>query len=214
MYGGETAPVTNNVMILGVKVEEGEDGQAILSDTARQRADRFLDYYHNVGRVFNCQDAWVVCSGGTGTLARGVELPDNPALREGRAIADYLVKNDIPHSLIRVEDTSISTLTNFINSINLDYFKPEQFNARHPLGVVTHPHHQKRVQVIGDALGFTEKAIKPINAKGPESGILETAFRDMYKVALAGVKKEETMLKREALILKGMNSVRGLIAKS
>ncbi len=209
LYEGEALPITNQVIILGKRIESDSDGHAVLSVEAQQRADRFLTYYHKLSGIFYNDEAMVVCSGGSALLAHGEKLPEDAAAREGRITADYLIKQGVRHNIIEVEDRSSSTLTNFTNSMDLGYFKPEDFNAEHRLGVVTHPHHQKRAAYLAHLLGFSPDSLRPIVTKESDNALREFVLFNVNRAILTGASGPKELVAHEEKFQQFLGKLRG-----
>lgn len=135
--------ITNRVIILGHGIEIGEDNQVKPSHGGLQRANRFLDYYHQHQEAFDSTDARVVCTGGYALLAAGLECPEDNSLREGLVAKQYLLDNGVNEEIIRVEKDSISTLSNFALSMKLGHIAVDEFTGENPLGIISHPNHLK-----------------------------------------------------------------------
>lgn len=204
---------TNRVIILGKGIEFDDEGGAHLAAAGQARADRFLEYYSD-SKIFNSRYAQVVCTGGAALLAHGIELPDELKAREGRVTADYLIKNGVPHNIIDIEDSSTSTLTNFSNSMDLGYIKPSDFNQVHRLGVVTHPHHQKRAAVLAGKLGFDKCSLQPINTKESDAAFKESRDRFVTRLILLGASGQQELVEHEKNFGQAVNKIRGLIKRS
>lgn len=206
----ETAQETDRVIILGHGIEYGDDGRAHLSTGGQERADRFLQYYQQSLREFEFPVSEVICTGGSSLLAHGVELPDDLNAREGRVMADYLTQNGVPHKIIEVEDSSTSTLSNFTNSMKLGFLNPEEFSERYPLGIVTHPHHQKRAADLAAPLGFISREVfAPITTKQMDDGRREFVLRSIYRTILVGAKGPDELTDREQNFFKLLAKLRG-----
>jgi uncharacterized SAM-binding protein YcdF (DUF218 family) len=197
---------TNNVIILGAGMELSEDGtQASLSEPGLQRAHRFIQHYVDNRASFTAEDAFVVCSGGYGLLAAGIERPENEQLREGTIMADLLVREGVPHSLIRTEDQSTSSLTNLSNSIDIGYITPTDYDPGHKLGIVSHPHHLKRVVMLAGKLGLAKSQLAPIPTTEEDARLKEFVLRSGYRLALAGA-RGEAAIRREQIVEPALNA--------
>lgn len=91
----------NEVIILGHGLTINPSAPPQLTIEGTQHADRFLEYFHNHQNTFSSKGAMVVCSGEYALLAHGVARPEEAAVREGIVMADYLLRNNVPHDIIR-----------------------------------------------------------------------------------------------------------------
>lgn len=191
--------VANEVMLLGGGMEIDGD-IARLTDIGQQRADRFLDYYHDNEDAFTSRGAFVLCTGGAWILSEG--LPQNEQHREGFVTADYLMANGVPKRLIRIEDESNTTLGNVLFSVQRGLIKPADYSPEHQLGVVSHPHHIERAKDSSLKVGFVKDAIAGIPTEQEDSALREFVLRAGFRVALLGTCSLQAVAKREAFISK------------
>jgi hypothetical protein len=144
----------------------------------------------------------------------------------------------IPEERIRSGVGSDSTVTDFAYAMGLTFdekgklqkddrdgfleggsLSPDDYNAEHPLGVVAHPEHMKRVLRVAKAFGFMH--ILPIATNG-EYGLAERTDGPLREFVLRaaitwGTNNPETMRKREVRIANALDLVRrgvGLLSLS
>lgn len=204
-------PLSRQAMIFGggtIHHEEAVD----LSPVSTQRVNHFLKEHYDNPRRFTDKSSYVVCTGGYGLLAAGVEAPLQQDWREGRLMADVLVQNGFPSSKIKVEDESISTLTNWTYSLRGGLVDPENFDVENLLGLVSHPHHLYRIEDIGRRLGFKHTERIPTPEK--DSQLKELVLRALYLSSLVGASTAEALEPRESKIESSINSVRKLTRRS
>jgi uncharacterized SAM-binding protein YcdF (DUF218 family) len=190
---------TNEVILLGAGMEFDDIGNARLNHFGIERADRFLQHYTDHKAGFSSREAFVVCTGGYGLLAGGIERPEDNDVREGIITADYLIKNDVPHQLIRVESESVSTLTNLTHTIDLGYVVPGDYNAGHRLGVISHPNHLKRAASLMGKLSLPKEVLTLIPTQETDNAIRELLLRSAYRILLFGAYGSEDLCRRERL---------------
>lgn len=114
-------------------------------------------------------------------------------------MADLLIREGVPHSLIRIEDESTSSLTNMANSIDMGYITPADYDSNHKLGIVSHPHHLKRVVMLAGKLGLVESQLAPIPTIEEDAWFKEFVLRSAYRLALTGTRGEATV-RREQMV--------------
>ena len=133
----------SRTIVLGRGIEEVESGQWVLSPDSVARAEVMTKYYHSRKELFRRMGVRIVCSGSHSGLALKQEAPPF-GISEGRGIADVLIRNDIPHSLIEIDGKSISTFSNYEEIVKAEFFPPEMpFTSEDPLLVVTNDLHGK-----------------------------------------------------------------------
>jgi uncharacterized SAM-binding protein YcdF (DUF218 family) len=190
----------NEVIIFGGGVQELPDGGGYMpSEISQQRLDRFLEYYNDNRQLFRSRQAQVMCTGGYGLLAAGIERPDNIRAREGIVAADYLVRAGIAHRLIRPEWESTSTLRNITGVIDLGYLNPQDYGPDRKLGGISHPHHLFRAEDGLEKVGVTREAFVHIPTHEEDNALRELILRVGYKALLLGAEGRDEILAREAL---------------
>lgn len=188
---------SNEVILLGNGMQTEADGTVHLSQLGYERADRFLQYYGDNEMLFRSPRARVICSGGYGLLAAGIDRPDNPLEREGIITADYLVAEGVPARIIDVEADSTSTLKNLTNSIALNYIQPTVYNPERRLGIVSHPNHIERAVFVAGKLGIREEVIQRIPTDEQDSRRQELMLRCLYRAVLLGAHGSAELIERE-----------------
>jgi uncharacterized SAM-binding protein YcdF (DUF218 family) len=111
---------------------------------------------------------------------------------------------------LRIECRSRSTLENLLNTVQDGLLDGYRFDARRPLGLVTHPWHLPRTRLLASkVLGLRGAALLDVPAVGPETGgLYEHAIRAAARLSLFGVRNSATLLSRErrmvALLRRGV----------
>jgi len=189
---------STKIIILGSGMETNENGLTTLNAEGLARADRFLEHYADNQDGFNSDiEAFVVCSGGYSLIAKGMARPVDPNKREGIVTGEYLLENGIPSSLIKVEKESVSSSGNLLNSIAAGYFTIEEFSPQDKLGIVSHPHHLKRVALLTRKMGFAKGSVELIPTSVQDSRLMEFAARTVTRGIYLGAKGPEAMLRQE-----------------
>lgn len=200
--------VTNRMIILGGGLRRDPiDNQVGLSNWSHDRVDRGADYYKNHTEAFLGHEAFILCSGGYGLLSEGVAMTSEHE-RESVLMAETLKKRGVPEPLISTERASYSTLTNFTFSIEAGLLNPRDFTAHHPLGVVTHHDHFKRVLDFSPKLGLPHDHLMPILVSEKVGGVKESLVRALYRVAMTGARDVATLTAREERINTLIQAVR------
>lgn len=188
----------NQVIILGGGMIRNPEGVG-LSAASMQRVDKGIEYWNVNRHSFGSDDAIILCSGGFGLFAAGVEAPKD-GTREARLMAGIMVKAGVPHTLIEVEDESYSTVTNWTESIRRGFIDPASYDASHQLGVVTHKNHFKRASDSARRLGFPKNALQGILVHDGAIGMFETGIRLAYALGNIGTHGSEELIKRDRMI--------------
>lgn len=196
---------SNKVMIFGGGLNFNGDTTR-LAEASRQRAETFLQQYYAHEKQFGSREAYVVCTGGYGLLAAGVTPPAEHKWREGPLLADMLLENGVPGRLIRVEDDSISTITNLTYSLDGGYIDVTDFSPESPLGLVSHPRHLDRVGDAARRLSITD--IEKIPTTQEDDRTREALQRAAYKMLLLGAYGTEALEHRERLVAELVAKIR------
>lgn len=189
---------TNQVIVLGGGMER-RDRQVVLSEVSNQRVQRCLGYWTENRLGFASTEAIIVCSGGYGLLAAGVESPKDGS-REAVMMADVMMAAGVPHSKLEIEANSYSTVTNWTESIRQGFVDPTAYDAEHRLGVVTHRSHFKRASDSAKRLGLSKEKLLPILVATDVDAAREALLRFSYKIGLLGAYGTETLVRREGAI--------------
>src|ERR1700722_16778932 len=139
--------ISNQVVIFGGGVFVNELGQGRLSTWAEQRVSTAIDYYYDHQRSFDTEGGIIVC---TGWQTPGfIDRVTPAAIHEADVAADYLVRAGVPHKVVEKETVpSTNTLTNLLSVLDGEIIKVEEIDSRNPLGLVSHPHHLKRIELF------------------------------------------------------------------
>ncbi|HEY0000639.1 MAG TPA: YdcF family protein [Actinoplanes sp.] len=139
----------------------------------------------------------IVFSGGWAQAREGAAEPPS-GCREGDLMLAAARALGLDGDL-RVECRSRSTLENLLHTVEDGLLDGFRFDARRPLGLVTHPWHLPRARLLaGKVLGLRGAALLDVPAAGPESGgVYEHAIRAASRLGLLGVRDAATLLRRE-----------------
>lgn len=194
---------TNRIIVFGGGTVLGEDGRVCLHETSTQRAERTIEYFNTHKALFGegagTNKPFILCTGGYGLLSAGIEGRD-PNDREAVIMANYLVtKGNIPKEIILLEQESTSTLTNWTKSIKLfkDKLDARLFNQTNPLGLISHPHHLKRVVYLAVQLGYDRAKLELIPTTQVDNENYERHVLAAYKEYLSGVSNPQAMEAKE-----------------
>ena len=177
-----------------------------LGAPSEQRVNKFLDIFHDNPRPFRSRGAYVVCTGGYGLLAADIQPPTDRKYREGPLMANRLVEHGVPSELIRVEDESTSTLTNLTYSLRGGYIDIGDLSPESPLGLVSHPHHLRRIADIAHKLDIID--VRPIPTPEADNRKKEAILRATYQLVLCGAKGPGALKQRENLINQALITIR------
>jgi hypothetical protein len=124
--------VSNNAILLGRGVDKLNEENFVLSSASEARAGAMVLYYNLHRDAFRSKDAMIVASGGYARLSAQQAAPPHTQ-REGRKMADMLVENGVPSSIIEIEVESGSTTENYEKVIEAGFFEGKKFTAQNPL---------------------------------------------------------------------------------
>jgi uncharacterized SAM-binding protein YcdF (DUF218 family) len=153
------------------------------------------------------KEAKVICSGGYGLLAAGVEPPKDGS-REAILMADCMVKAGVPVAKIEIEDESYSTITNWTESMRRGFIRPDSYDSANRLGVVTHSAHYKRAADSARRLGLTAEKLLPILVAKDTHVLREYGLRAMYTIVSLGAHDSESLISRENILQTVLRQVR------
>lgn len=111
----------SRAIVLGRGIQEVEPGLWVPTPASRARAEAMVGHYYKNEKLFRRMGAKIVCSGSHAGAALKQEKPPGD-VSEGRGIADILVDSDVPHELIEVEGDSISTFSNYEETVKAELF--------------------------------------------------------------------------------------------
>lgn len=158
----------SRAIVLGRGIQEVEPGLWKPTPASRARAEVMVRHYHDNVGLFRRMGAKIVCSGSHAGAALKQEKPPGD-ISEGKGIADILVRDGVPHELIEVEGKSISTFSNYEETVRAKAFPSEYpFTLEDPLLVVaSFPHGTYRgVPIARAAFGIKErKAVRLLHAE-------------------------------------------------
>lgn len=199
--------MTNQLIVMGGGMHVPAEGAPYLNHGSIVRADCAAAYFYDNFTRFISNEARIVCAGGYPPLPEGVPIPDLDH-REGTLIANYLMKEGVPHRVIEVERNSTSTFTNLAFSMDEGYISPATAVAERPLGIVSHPGHVKRAALCAAKLGFRQSGLELIQTRERDNMPIEAIWRTVYKGLFLGAADPQAMLKRDRLAERTMDGVR------
>lgn len=179
--GGEIRSST--LVVFGGGALDNPDGSRDMSTSSEQRARHALNIYHKNPE----QLRRIILTGGAGLTAVGMKLPPNKRWCEANLMADYLIRNDVPHRLIEREDESTSTIDNIANILELGLVVPHELSPENPLGAVSNRYHLERISDTFRALGVDGNNIEKFPAPERDSCLRELTHRALNQVILFGV---------------------------
>jgi len=183
-------------------MERSPEGIA-LSTASMQRVDRCLEYWSENRRAFDSNEAIIICSGGYGLFAAGIEAPEDGS-REANLMADEMIRAGVPHRILELETESYSTVTNWTESMQRGFIDPASYDATHRLGVVTHPSHFKRARDSARRLGLPKSALQKILVANHSDFWREKPIRAAYWLGSIGAYGEEELIKRDRMVAKAL----------
>ncbi|MEH0843533.1 ElyC/SanA/YdcF family protein [Micromonospora sp. CPCC 205711] len=112
---------------------------------------------------------------------------------------------------LRVEAGSRSTLENLVHAVRDGLLAGQHFDARHPLGIVSHAWHLPRIRFLaGRVLGLRGAALLDVAATSGEpagAGRTERAVHLASRLAFLGAGDASALLRRERTIVASVRRV-------
>jgi hypothetical protein len=134
-------------IVLGGGLKITADGQTELATNSLARADRAIELYLSDPKAFDRSGSVIVCTG------RATQLSDKTYRKsEASLMADKLLAAKIPIGLIETEETSNSTVTNFLNSSDILEERTKLYTGDEEplLSIVTQAwHYDRRAHFLG-----------------------------------------------------------------
>ncbi|WP_229074945.1 YdcF family protein [Actinoplanes sp. DH11] len=139
----------------------------------------------------------VIFTGGWAEAADGAERPPDGE-REGDLMLRAAVADGFDaRADLHAETRSRSTLENLLHTVQDGLLAGYEFDARHPLGLVTHGWHLPRVRFLaGKVLGLRGPALLDIPARGGEPHD-ERLVLLAARLGFLGTRRPEVLLRRE-----------------
>ena len=188
---------TNEFILLSARMQRLPDNAYALGSRAQQRADKFLAYFIDNKDAFLEPRARVICTGGWSAVENGETMPEDPRMREANLMAEYLEDRGVPAARIYRETESTSSVENLTKSIRAGYIDPDNYKrgarGERRLGIVTHPHHFRRVALAAGKLGFQQAALQPLVTPEQDSALREAGAYLFTWAMLFGAKGLESV---------------------
>lgn len=212
----QKSPIAYGVIVFGRGHAPGRVDR--LSDASLIRVERLREYLAEHAAAFAARPATVVFSGGWAGAAGAVTERPGDELREGNLMAaaarDLSVEGGplTRYARVEAEIESASTLENAIEVHAGHYFDGMTFDASHPLGLVAHPGHVDRAAYYcRKVFGLDRAALLPIVAVGGDqlsAGLPEPLMNLVTRVACAGARRPESLLRRERALVRVARTLR------
>lgn len=145
------------VIILGAGVKNGKVSKAL-----QLRLDAGIDYHHKN------PDAYIVVAGG---------LTPQKDTTEASVMRDYLVQHGIPEDIIIVEDKSLSTMENYIFTMDILNSRGINHNS---IVFITNDFHIYRAKTYANYCGF--KNAHPLSTRTDIFTIAPALMREVFGV--------------------------------
>ena len=176
-----------------------------LSTGSAARVRTALAYAETYAREFDRAGAAarIVFSGGWAHARQGAPPPPE-GCREGDLMLQAARAAGLDrYAGLRAECRSRSTLENFLHTAEDGLLGGYAFDARRPLGVVTHAWHLPRVRYLaGKVLGLRGRSLLDVPAAGPETGgAYEYALRFAARVWFCGAREPAALRRREERVV-------------
>ncbi len=176
------------------------DGHWALTPGSVARVRAATEYAARHAAAFAHPDArpLVVFSGGWAEACEGAAAP--PA---GRREGDLMLRAARAagldrHAALVAETRSRSTLENLLHTVQDGLLAGRTFDARHPLGLVTHPWHLPRARYLaGKVLGLRGAALLDVPATGGETRTAERLTHLAARLCFLGARDAAALLRRE-----------------
>lgn len=196
--------VTNEIFVPSKQVDHS-GGVAVISAGSMARADRVLSHYYSHPDVFISEEAFILCSGGYSGLANDETAPKSERELEGNVLADYFLHNGVSSRLLRVENRSVSALSNVAESVAQGYIDPSKYNQDRRLGVAAPRLYSRRLTVALGKVGVPKNAIEHLYTDDLESLLMESIGLAATYAYLRSANSPEDLLAAEQKLLKRLN---------
>lgn len=214
-----TAPTALALVVFGRGVRCVDGGYALTpASVARVRAA--VDYVHAHESCFLRARAGgrrprIVFAGGWAEACEGASPPPTGS-REGDLMLREARDADLDrYADLRAETRSRSTLENLVNAVEDGLLSGVDFDARRPLGIVSHAWHLPRVRFLaGKVLGLHGPALLDVPVGGPVGGgRSERAARLASRLAFFGVGDGPALLRRERTMVAALRRAERLLGR-
>jgi hypothetical protein len=150
----------------------------------------------------------IVFTGGWPEASTGVAAPPAGAYEGDLMLRAAYEAGLHHHADLWAENRSRSTLENLLNTVTDGLLDGYAFDARHPLGLVTHPWHLPRVRLLaGKILGLRGPALLDVPAYGGEPHDDRFALL-ATRLGYLGVRRGAVLLRRERRLVAALRLAR------
>ncbi|MCI4065679.1 YdcF family protein [Micromonospora sp. R77] len=215
-----TAPTALTLVVFGRGVHCVDGGYALTpASVARVRAavDYVLAHRSSfLGAAAGGGSPRIVFTGGWAEACEGAPPPPDGS-REG----DLMLREARSAGLdryadLRAETRSRSTLENLVNAVQDGLLSGADFDARRPLGIVSHAWHLPRVRFLaGKVLGLHGPALLDVPVGGRvDRGRSERVARIASRLAFLGVGDVPALLRRERTMVAALRRAERLLRRA
>ncbi len=208
-----TSPTATVLLVLGRGVRCTDGGWALTpGSVARVRAATAYAAAHAEAFARAAARPLVVFSGGWAEACEGAAEP--PA---GHREGDLMLRQARAAGLDRhadlvTETRSRSTLENLLHTAEDGLLAGRTFDARHPLGLVTHPWHLPRARYLaGRVLGLRGAALLDVPATGGETRSTERLTHLASRLWYLGARDAAGLLRRERRLVASLRRAERLV---
>jgi hypothetical protein len=190
-----------------------------LTGQSAERVEALVGYVRQNAAVFTARRGRIVFSGGWAGAADGVGPPPRQ-FREGSLMLDQAMAADIgganlaSYADVYPETESDSTLENALRVKEDGYFDGTAFTAHHPLGLVAHREHLKRINyLVRRAFGLPGEATVNIAAPGTDArsgGLPESVLLPLTRLAFLGAGDHSSLRRRHRMLVAWNHRLRAL----
>ncbi|MCU7730056.1 YdcF family protein [Actinoplanes sp. KI2] len=212
--GGQDEATATVLLVFGRGVVATPDG-IVLTEAGTARVTAAIGYVRAHTAAYAAAAApRIVFTGGWPEASTGVAAPPAGAY-EGDLMLGLAYRAGLHHhAQLRVENRSRSTLENLLNTVRDGLLDGYRFDARHPLGLVTHPWHAPRVRLLaGRILGLRGPALLDVPAHGGERHDDRIALL-AARLGCLGTRRGEVLLRRERRVITALRLARRITRRS
>jgi uncharacterized SAM-binding protein YcdF (DUF218 family) len=207
------APTATVLLVLGRGVRCADGGWTLTpGSVARVRAAAEYAARHATDFARAPARPLVVFSGGWAEACEGAtEPPDGH--REGDLMLRQARAAGLDrHAALVAETRSRSTLENLLHTVQDGLLTGRAFDARHPLGIVTHPWHLPRARYLaGKVLGLRGAALLDVPALGGETRGNERLTHLAARLCFLGARDTAALLRRERRLVASLRRAERLL---
>lgn len=182
----ETSPPTD-IAVFGAAGSTYEDGVLQLSEDAVRRAEVAASYwwgFHELNEVqqalelgsaalpaaFGRGQMRILCvAGRPGFRQQMGELEDGQ--NEAQLIREHMLERGVPEEVVRPNDENplrrayaMSTVDEVGILIDTGLVRKERYTRKHPLAIVAHRRHGRRIMDVWRKVGFKDEQLRPVEA--------------------------------------------------